>query len=126
MTTASPLPEMQNLLSNLDHCQSLCSLLLVKLRESDQDEPGIAPLADNEKSPNTRSKSTVCCFKPEYKCSMRPLSEVFVAQVGLMMDGTTIDSLVVGGPAFRSGQLERGDIILAVDHQPVDLVTGRM
>ena len=36
------------------------------------------------------------------------------------MDGLTIDSLVVGGPAFRSGQLGQGDLVLAIDRQPVD------
>ena len=35
--------------------------------------------------------------------------------MGIIMNGTTIDLTVVGGPAYNSKQLEPGDIILNVD-----------
>ncbi len=34
-------------------------------------------------------------------------------KVGMMFDGIIIDNLVVGGPAFQSGQLGKGDLIIA-------------
>ncbi len=34
-----------------------------------------------------------------------------------MMNGTTIDNTVVGGPAYNSKQLGHGDVILEVDGQ---------
>jgi S1-C subfamily serine protease len=40
-------------------------------------------------------------------------------QVGIMLKGTVIDSMVVGGPAFNSSILEVGDIILGVDGSKV-------
>ncbi len=39
--------------------------------------------------------------------------------VGLMVDGLTIDNIVIGGPAHNSGELNRGDRIVAVDFQSV-------
>jgi hypothetical protein len=36
-------------------------------------------------------------------------------QVGLLLQGCTIESMIVGGPAYNSRQLERGDVILKVD-----------
>ena len=39
-------------------------------------------------------------------------------QVGVMLNGFVIEGLVVGGPAFSSQALARGDEILAVDDQP--------
>jgi S1-C subfamily serine protease len=36
-----------------------------------------------------------------------------------MLLGTTIDNLVVGGPAYNSRQLFRGDVISKVDGVPV-------
>lgn len=36
-----------------------------------------------------------------------------------MLLGTTIDNLVVGGPAYNSRQLSRGDVIIRVDGVPV-------
>ena len=36
-----------------------------------------------------------------------------------MLLGTMIDNLVVGGPAYNSRQLHRGDVVLKVDGQPV-------
>jgi C-terminal processing protease CtpA/Prc len=35
-----------------------------------------------------------------------------------MLSGTTIDNLVVGGPAYNSKQLARGDVILQVNNIP--------
>ena len=51
--------------------------------------------------------------------------------MGIMVDGLTIDNMVIGGPAHNSGQLDRGDLIAAVDFQPVseetlqDLLVGQ-
>ena len=39
--------------------------------------------------------------------------------IGLSCSGLTIDLLIPGGPAQLSGRLERGDVILAVDGQPI-------
>ena len=36
----------------------------------------------------------------------------------MILDGTVVDSMVVGGPAFNTGQLDRGDTILSIDQQP--------
>ena len=50
--------------------------------------------------------------------------------VGIMVDGLTIDNMVIGGPAYNSGQLDRGDLIVAVDFKSVseeslqDLLVG--
>ena len=35
------------------------------------------------------------------------------------MNGTTVDSTVVGGPAYNSQQISRDDVILKVDNKPV-------
>ncbi len=40
-------------------------------------------------------------------------------QVGIILKGTVIESTVVGGPAFTSMCLTRGDVILEVDGRPV-------
>jgi C-terminal processing protease CtpA/Prc len=45
---------------------------------------------------------------------------ILTRQVGLMLKGTIIDQLVVGGPAYNSGDLDRGDFVEAVDGTPVD------
>jgi S1-C subfamily serine protease len=37
-----------------------------------------------------------------------------------MLQGTIVDQLVVGGPAYNSGELDRGDSIQKVDGLPVD------
>jgi C-terminal processing protease CtpA/Prc len=48
-----------------------------------------------------------------------------------MVDGLTIDNMVIGGPAHNSGQLDRGDLIVAVDFKSVsednlqDLLVGQ-
>ena len=39
--------------------------------------------------------------------------------VGLLLNGTTIDQMVVGGPAFNSGQLHQHDTIIAIDGKPI-------
>ncbi len=46
--------------------------------------------------------------------------DVSETTVGLMLDGCAIDNLLIGGPAHDSNELMKGDIIVAVDHQPVD------
>jgi S1-C subfamily serine protease len=35
------------------------------------------------------------------------------------MNGITVDSTVVGGPAYNSQQIARDDVILKVDNRPV-------
>ena len=42
-------------------------------------------------------------------------------QIGILLNGLEIDSLVVGGPAFESKLLEKGDIILQIDKSSVSL-----
>jgi hypothetical protein len=42
---------------------------------------------------------------------------VIFSQVGLILQGNVIESTVVGGPAFTSLRLGRGDILLQVDGQ---------
>ena len=37
-----------------------------------------------------------------------------------MMNGAMIDNMVIGGPAYNSEQLSKGDIILEVDGRPVN------
>ena len=36
-----------------------------------------------------------------------------------MMNGAIIDNMVIGGPAYNSEQLGKGDVILEVDGRPV-------
>ena len=40
-------------------------------------------------------------------------------QVGLMLHENTINNILEGGPADQCGQLERGDVIIAVDGEQV-------
>lgn len=47
----------------------------------------------------------------------------FFAQVGLLLQGCTVDQLVVGGPAYNSGELDKGDEIVRVDGVAVDTDT---
>ncbi len=42
---------------------------------------------------------------------------MYFAQVGLVLQGNVVESTVVGGPAFTSMRLGRGDILLQVDGQ---------
>ncbi len=54
----------------------------------------------------------------------------FLSQIGMLLYGVTIDSTIVGGPAYNSRQLESGDVIVQVDgvaatpasHQPRHLL----
>jgi hypothetical protein len=39
--------------------------------------------------------------------------------VGLMLEGCKIDNMLIGGPAHNSGELDKGDLIIAVDDVPV-------
>jgi hypothetical protein len=39
--------------------------------------------------------------------------------VGLMLSQTVIDNMVIGGPAYNSGQLSKGDELVAIDGQDV-------
>jgi hypothetical protein len=38
----------------------------------------------------------------------------------MILNGCVLDSLVVGGPGFNSGQLDRGDVVLKVDNVDVN------
>jgi C-terminal processing protease CtpA/Prc len=40
-------------------------------------------------------------------------------QVGIMLNDFTIDNMVIGGPAYKCKQLDRGDIIQKIDGVPV-------
>jgi len=42
------------------------------------------------------------------------------ATVGLMLSGTKVDNLLIGGPAMECGHVQKGDRILKVDGQAVD------
>ena len=42
--------------------------------------------------------------------------------IGLMLKGTKIDSLVVGGPAYGCGMLERGDEVVVVGNTKVVVI----
>ncbi len=51
-------------------------------------------------------------------------------QVGIMINGTTVDNLLVGGPAYSCKEMEQGDVIIKVDSVDVtednirDLLVG--
>ena len=36
-----------------------------------------------------------------------------------MLSGMVIDNMVMGGPAYNSGMLDRGDVIIQIDHQDI-------
>ena len=40
-------------------------------------------------------------------------------QIGIVLDGRKIDGLLHGGPAYNSGCLERGDVIVDIDGKTV-------
>lgn len=44
---------------------------------------------------------------------------LFVLQIGLMIQGLRVDNTVVGGPAYSSQQMQKGDEILKVDNKAV-------
>jgi hypothetical protein len=39
----------------------------------------------------------------------------------MMLSGMVIDNMVMGGPAFNSAMLDRGDVIVQIDHQDVSM-----
>ena len=39
----------------------------------------------------------------------------------MMLSGMVIDNMVMGGPAYNSGMLDKGDIIVQIDHQDVSV-----
>ena len=43
--------------------------------------------------------------------------------VGIMFVGSTIDNMVIGGPAYNCQRLSKGDILCKVDDEPVDVHT---
>ena len=47
------------------------------------------------------------------------------SSVGIKMVGLTIDHVVIGGPAYNCQRLSKGDILLKVDDEPVDVDTFR-
>jgi C-terminal processing protease CtpA/Prc len=48
-------------------------------------------------------------------------------QVGIILnDNMAIDHMMIGGPAYESGLLEKGDVICEIDHVPVDVECGLM
>ena len=44
-----------------------------------------------------------------------------VTTIGIMLSGTEIDNMVVGGSAYNTKELDKGDIILEVDATPVEV-----
>ena len=76
-------------------CMSLCTAVIKKLQDTDLQE-----LTNSTPTPSAASFSTR-------------------STVGIMFNGLVIDNMVVGGPAYNSGQLEPGDAILQIDHAPV-------
>jgi hypothetical protein len=59
------------------------------------------------------------------------LCDRIAGQVGIMIHGTTIENTVMGGPAYNSHQIERGDVILKIDGKTAtsdnvkDLLVGK-
>ena len=78
-------------------CTSLCSAVLKKLQETDLQELTNTPPPSNAAATTFSTRSTV----------------------GVMFNCLVIEAMVVGGPAYNSGQLEPGDTILQIDHSPV-------
>lgn len=67
-----------------------------------------------------RTKSTVRCSALNFvvvwvELASHHTQRVCCPQVGMMLSGLMIDGMVVGGPAFVSHQLDRGDEIVRVD-----------
>lgn len=42
-------------------------------------------------------------------------------QVGILLKGVEVDDVVVGGPAYESKLLEKGDIVTQIDHCQVSV-----
>lgn len=47
------------------------------------------------------------------------------SSVGIKLVGLTIDHVMIGGPAYNCQHLSKGDILLKVDDEPVDVDTVR-
>ena len=78
--------------ASTDKCVEICARMKGRIKAEDL---FTVPAASN--SSGFRTKSTV----------------------GMMLNGCVIDSLVVGGPGYNCGQLDRGDVILKVDGDTV-------
>jgi hypothetical protein len=58
---------------------------------------------------------------------------VNISKVGLMLNGTTVDGVVFGGPAYNSQKIVRGDVIrevinaieISINLSPRDLKHGK-
>jgi hypothetical protein len=62
----------------------------------------------------------ICLFVEHWRSiifSIRSSLCGFVSQVGLVLHGAVIESTIVGGPAYTSMQLGRGDVVLQIDGQ---------
>jgi hypothetical protein len=65
---------------------------------------------------STERRSTVSQFSSFSTSTSDPPAKTF-RHFGMILDGTVIDSMVVGGPAFNTGQLDRGDEILSINRE---------
>ena len=81
-------------MSTTNQCMQLCDRLQARLRAE-----------DIFLAPNAQGSSS--CFRTK-------------STVGMMLNGCVVDSLVVGGPGYNSGQLDRGDVVIKVDQTVVD------
>jgi hypothetical protein len=107
-----------NMAGNLDNCTNLCYLRLDKSKIIDVDTPPTSRIATALR----RQSAERFIFDNKYLNLIHIYFPVrMLLQVEIMMDGLTINSLVVGGPAFRSGKLAQGDIVLVIDCWPVNL-----
>ena len=88
----------------MEQCARICSQLLSKFRDTDTDV--LLP-------------SEVCDGQPQSQRHERSKSK---STVGILFSGTTIDGLVEGGPAFNTGLLHRGDMVVKVNRK---CVTGK-
>ena len=68
-------------------------------------------------APSSQTQSAPHPPPPPHTASHRP-GAARAPQVGIMLRGTAVEDTVVGGPAFVSGRLARGDVIAAVDGAP--------
>lgn len=99
----------------VERCSALCSECLFELK---QDVFAIDSPESHDQHEDVPFKSTVINMKHLVYCS-ESCSPFFAdLQVGLVLRGTAIDSTVLGGPAYASQMLSRGDIIVKVDDQP--------
>jgi len=82
----------------VDTCLEICERMQGRIKAED---PFAAPAATQSPASGFRTRSTV----------------------GMMINGCVLDSLVVGGPGYNCGQLDRGDIVLKVDNAVVASTT---